>query len=190
MKPELVRQAILQYAVPSSQNDLGHAGRQYPFKGPRSRHREFSRWRFCRDAGDALLLPSWRDEDWKQLFRFTSTRRVTAGEALIRHGEPDRTLYFVLHGDLEVIVHSGDGLSMGRVALVGAGSVLGELAFFDGGPRSAGAWAVDDCEVAAMTRDQYAAFERAVRPSRANLLFALGRILAIRLRRTTPKVVG
>ena len=83
-----------------------------------------------------------------------------AGDALIRHGEPDRTLYFVLHGQLEVIAHSGDGLSMGRLALVGAGSVLGEQSFFDGGPRSAGAWAVDDCEVAAMTPDQYTAFEQ------------------------------
>ena len=135
------------------------------------------------------MLPRWRDEDWKQLFRFTSTRKVVAGEALIRHGEPDRTLYFVLHGDLEVIVRSDDGLTMGRVALVGAGSVLGELAFFDGGPRSAGAWAVDDCEVAAMTPDQYAAFEQSSPALGRELLFALGRILAIRLRRTNAKIV-
>jgi hypothetical protein len=33
--------------------------------------------------GEALLLPSWCDEDWKQLFRFTSTRGVMAGDALI-----------------------------------------------------------------------------------------------------------
>jgi CRP/FNR family transcriptional regulator, cyclic AMP receptor protein len=139
--------------------------------------------------GEALLLPSWRDEDWKQLFRFTSTRRVRAGDALIRGGEPDRTLYFVLHGDLEVIAHSGDGITMGRVALVGAGSLLGELAFFDGGPRSAGAWAVDDCEVAAMTPDQYTAFEQSSPALARELLIALGRILAIRLRRTITKVV-
>lgn len=138
---------------------------------------------------EVLLLPSWRDEDWKQLFRFTSTRRVIAGDALIRRGEPERTLYFVLHGDLEVTVHSGDGLTMGRVALVGAGSVLGELAFFDGGPRSASAWAVDDCEVAAMTPDQYTAFEQSSPSLARELLFALGRILAIRLRSTTAKVV-
>ena len=56
---------------------------------------------------------------------------MSAGEALIRRGEPDRTLYFVLHGELEVIAHSGDGLSLGHVALVSAGSVLGEQAFFD-----------------------------------------------------------
>jgi CRP/FNR family cyclic AMP-dependent transcriptional regulator len=139
---------------------------------------------------EVLLLPCWRDEDWKQLFRFTSIRRVMAGDALIRRGEPDRTLYFVLHGELEVIVHSGDGLTMGRVSLVGVGSVLGELAFFDGGPRSAGAWAVEDCEVAAMTPDQYATFEQSSPGLARELIFALGRILAIRLRRTTAKVVG
>src|SRR5258705_9167100 len=101
-------------------------------------------------AGEALLLRNWRDQDWKQLFGFTSIRNVMPGDALIRHGDSDRTIYFVLRGQLEVIVRSGDGISMGHVGLVGAGSVLGELAFFDGGPRSAGAWAVDDCEVAAM----------------------------------------
>ena len=141
-------------------------------------------------SGEVLLLPNWRDEDWKQLFRFTGIRSVTAGEALIRHGEPDRTLYFLLDGQLEVIMHSANGLSMGRVALVGAGSVLGELAFFDGGPRSAGAWAVGDCEVAAMTPDQYIAFEQSSPALARELLFALGRILAIRLRRTNEKVVS
>lgn len=139
--------------------------------------------------GDALLLPGWRDADWRELFRFTSIRSVLAGEALIRRGEPDRTLYFVLRGELEVIAHSSDALTMGRVAVVGAGSLLGELAFFDGGPRSAGVWAVVDCKVAAMTPDQYAAFERSNPALARDLCFALGRILAGRVRSTTAKAV-
>ena len=106
------------------------------------------------------------------------------------HLEPDQTLYFVLRGKLEVIVRSNDGMSMGRVALVGAGSVLGELAFFDGGPRSAGAWAVDACEVAAMSPEQYAAFEEANPVLAHELLFALGRLLAIRLRKTNARIGG
>jgi CRP/FNR family cyclic AMP-dependent transcriptional regulator len=140
-------------------------------------------------SGEALLLPNWSDQDWKQLFQFTSIRRVMPGDALIRQGEPDRTLYFVLRGKLEIIVRSGDGISMGRAALVGAGSVLGELAFFDGGPRSAGAWAVDDCDVATMTPDQYSAFEKISPALARELLFALGRILALRLRRTNERLV-
>lgn len=140
-------------------------------------------------AGEGLSLPNWQDQDWMQLFQFTSIRSLMAGEALIRHGEPDRTLYFVLHGELEVIVHSSDGISMGRVALVKAGSVLGEMAFFDGGPRSAGAWAVADCIVAAMTADQYSAFERSNPTLARDVLFALGRVLAARLRQTNARAV-
>ena len=138
--------------------------------------------------GASLLLPEWHEEDWRTLFGFTTTRRLLAGDALIRRGEPDRTLYFVLGGKLEVTARSSDGQTMGRVAQVCAGSVLGELAFFDGGPRSAGAWATSDCAVAAMTPDQFTGFD-ANHPALARgLLFALGRILAIRLRNTTAMV--
>jgi CRP/FNR family cyclic AMP-dependent transcriptional regulator len=139
---------------------------------------------------ESLWLPDWRDQDWNLLFGFMDIRNVVSGDALIRRGEPDRTLFFVLRGELEIIVQSSDGLTMGRVARVGAGAVLGELAFFDGGPRSATAWAVTPCEVGAMSPDQYAAFELASPGLAHSLLFALGRILATRLRRTTVKLAG
>ena len=141
-------------------------------------------------AGEGLTPRDWSIEDWRELFRFTNLRRIGPAEALIRHGDPDRTLYFVFRGDLEVVIHAGDGISMGPLTRVGVGSVLGEQSFFDSHPRSASVWAVDECEVAAMTPEQYAAFA-AARPGLAReLLFALGRILAIRLRRTTAKVIG
>jgi CRP-like cAMP-binding protein len=146
----------------------------------------------CAAAGrnETLWLPDWRDEDWNLLFGFMDIRNVLSGHALIRRGEPDRTLYFVLRGELEIIVQSSDGLTMGRLARVGAGAVLGELAFFDGGPRSATAWAIAPCEVATMSPDQYAAFELASPGLARALLFALGRILATRLRRTTARLAG
>jgi CRP-like cAMP-binding protein len=141
-------------------------------------------------SGEGLLPDGWNDEDWRTLFRFTSIRRVTTGDALILRDEPERTLYFLLRGKLEVVARSSDGLSMGSLARIGAGSVLGEQSFFDGQPRSASVWAVESCDVAAMTPERYRAFEEA-RPTLArDLLFALGRILAIRLRRTTARVVA
>jgi len=141
-------------------------------------------------SGEGLVPRGWSLENWHDLFRFTDFRRIGAADALILRGDPDRTLYFVLHGGLEVVIHSGDGISMGLLTRVGAGSVLGEQSFFDGNPRSASVWAVVESDVAAMTPAQYAAFA-AARPELAReLLFALGRILAIRLRRTTSKVTG
>ena len=139
---------------------------------------------------EGLAPRGWSVENWRELFRFTDLRRISAADALIRRGDPDCTLYFVLQGNLEVVVHSGDGISMGSLTRVGPGSVLGEQSFFDGNPRSATVWAVVESEVAAMTPEQYAAFTAANPGLARDLLFALGRILAIRLRRTTAKVMG
>src|SRR5262245_2718376 len=110
-------------------------------------------------SGDQLSLGNWSDENWRELFSFTSFRRIKAGDMLIQRGDPDRTLYFILAGVLEVVVHSSDGMSMGPLTRIGAGSVLGEQSFFDGSPRSASVWATGPCEVAAMSPGQYAAYE-------------------------------
>jgi CRP-like cAMP-binding protein len=139
---------------------------------------------------EALAPRGWSEAEWGALLRATEFRRIKAGEPLIRRGDPDRTLYLVLQGSLEVVLHSGDGISLGSLTRVGAGSVLGEQSFFDGKPRSASVWAVVASEVAAMTPEQYAAFAAANPEPARELLFALGRILAIRLRRTTAKVMG
>lgn len=139
---------------------------------------------------DGLAPQGWSDQDWRKLFGFTSAQSVAAGDALIRRGEQDRRLFFVLRGRLEVVVSSSDGQSMGPLTRIGEGSVLGEQSFFDGRPRSASAWAVNDCEVAAMSPEQFAALDESHPQLARALLFALGRILAIRLRRTTEKVLG
>src|SRR5690348_15844503 len=112
-------------------------------------------------SGDHLSPVNWSDEDWRELFRFTNVRQIKAGDILIRYGDRDRTLYFILGGKLEVVVHSGDSLSLGPLTRTGAGSVLGEQSFFDGMPRSASVWATDQCNVAAMSPEQYGAFETA-----------------------------
>lgn len=140
-------------------------------------------------AGDGLSLPNWSEEDWERLLDCAGLRRVAAGEAVILRGTHDRALCIVLDGEVEVMAHASDGLSFGRLARFGPGSVVGEQAFFDGGPRSAGAWAVGDCTVATLTPEQFTAFADANPGLGRDLLLALGRILALRLRRTTAKTL-
>lgn len=144
----------------------------------------------CATAGEGLFLPGWSDDDWRRLLDQAPVRTVPAGAALIRGGAADRTLYIVITGQLEVMAHAGDGMSMGRIARVGPGGVVGEQAFFDGAPRTAGAWAVADCTVAALTPEAFAGLAAAEPALGTDLLFALGRVLAQRLRRTTASLHG
>jgi CRP-like cAMP-binding protein len=139
--------------------------------------------------GDRLSLPHWSEEDWSRLLDVADFRRIPASEAIIRRGTPDKALFIVLEGEVEVIAHASDGLSFGRLARFGPGSVVGEQSFFDGGPRSAGAWAVRDCTVATLTPEQFATFADQNPGLGRDLLLALGRILALRLRRTTAKTL-
>ncbi len=140
------------------------------------------------DAIDRLQLPEWGETEWRALLAETTSRPFKGSEVVIQHGVPDRSLYFVAAGVLEVGVTYVDGLSMSPIARIGVGSVIGEQSFFDSQPRSANVWAVSDGELLCLTPEKFKHFA-AVHPALASgLLFALGRILSLRLRNTTFRV--
>ncbi len=77
------------------------------------------------------------------------TRRLARGQILFVAGEPTDHLYVVAAGRIRVLVTSPNGDSL-VLAVLGPGETLGELAILDGGPRSAGAEALDPVELAAV----------------------------------------
>jgi CRP-like cAMP-binding protein len=139
-------------------------------------------------ANDYLLLPQWREHEWRKLFAVTTSRPVKASEVVIQRGVDDRSLYFVASGSLEVGITYVDGISISPLARICAGSVIGEQSFFDAQPRSANAWAVTDGELLCLTQERFAEFATAEPVMTRDLLFALGRVLSLRLRNTTFRV--
>lgn len=149
------------------------------FKRARSLHHE---------RGDDLQLPGWDEVRWRMLFAATTVRPFKASEVVIQRGVADRALYFVAAGSLEVGVTYVDGLSISPIARISAGSVIGEQSFFDGQPRSANVWAVTDGELLCLTPDQFQRLAEREPALARDLLFALGRVLSLRLRNTTARV--
>ncbi len=139
-------------------------------------------------TSECLLLPAWGDADWRKLFAVTTSRPIKASEVVIQRGVDDRSLYFVASGSLEVGITYVDGISISPLARIDSGSVIGEQSFFDGQPRSANAWAVSDGELLCLTQDKFVQFAAAEPAMTRDLLFALGRILSLRLRNTTFRV--
>jgi CRP/FNR family cyclic AMP-dependent transcriptional regulator len=130
------------------------------------------------DSADLLFMPEATASDWATVFSHAEVRRVGAGLALVQAGEDDRALYLLTEGTVGVRLPRDES----AFKTIDAPSVVGELAFFDGRPRSATLDAVTDIEV---VRLDEAAFERlaAAAPDLAHLMLRdLARILALRLR--------
>lgn len=140
------------------------------------------------NAGDFLLLPEYGEKEWRKLLAVTTPRPYKASEVVIQRGVVDRSLYFVAAGALEVGVTYVDGISISPLAKINAGSVIGEQSFFDGQPRSANVWAVTDGELLCLTQDRFSELAAAEPNMTRDLVFALGRILSLRLRNTSMRV--
>ena len=134
---------------------------------------------------DVVSLPGWSEEDWTKLLNHAVPQRFRASEMVIQRGALDRALYFVVAGSLEVGVYRVDGVSIAPIARVGIGSIVGEQSFFDGQARSTNVWAVSDGELLRLTFDAFNEFSQEEPALARDFLFALGRVLSLRLRNTT-----
>lgn len=137
-------------------------------------------------SGDGLYLPDWSTEDWLTLLSRARVVELRATEVLIKHGVAERSLYLVASGALEVNARGG-GASMGALFREGPGALIGEIAFFDGGKRSATVWALEPTRLLSLERQDIEVFA-AEHPRRGvEFLFALGRVLAFHVRRSEQR---
>ena len=143
---------------------------------------------------DVLVIPGWGKPEWRRLFSYATAQALAAGETLIQQQEASRTLYFLVAGVLQAAVspHAGVSPSYGEpptapLRVLYPGSVVGEVAFFDGWPRSARVWAVDDSELVRLEVSAYNRFAAEHVQQANELLFALGRLVALRLRQSTAQ---
>ncbi len=138
------------------------------------------------DSADLLFLPEATASDWATVFSHAEVRHVGAGLALVQAGEHDRALYLLTEGTVGVRLPRDES----PFKTIDAPSVVGELAFFDGRPRSATLDAVTDVEV---VRLDEAGFERLAEaaPELAHaMLRDLARILALRLRMASEVIAN
>jgi CRP-like cAMP-binding protein len=140
----------------------------------------------ARPDTETLVVPQWQAADWEALFSYARRLEVARGEVLIEKDAAERALYFVAAGLLEVTAVLGSE-SLGVIAKIHPGSVVGELAFLDGRPRSAKVWAIAASALYRLEFADYTRFADAHPRRTCDLLFGLGRIVALRLRRTQAR---
>ncbi len=86
-------------------------------------------------AEEPRFLGDFSEEDIQKIYAIGEVQQFAAGDIAVTEGASDTSLFIVLEGEAEVLIPKRKGWY--KVASLGAGSVFGELSFFDGLPRSA-----------------------------------------------------
>jgi CRP/FNR family transcriptional regulator, cyclic AMP receptor protein len=121
----------------------------------------------------------------ESLFAKSRPLHVAAGRAVFIEGEPGDGCYRVDQGLLKVSVLSASGAER-ILAIMGEGTVVGELSVLDGGPRSATVAAVKDSELRFIGRADFQAFAEAHPQVYKHLVM----LLAQRLRTTNVAIAA
>tara|TARA_A100001037_G_scaffold194751_1_gene174325 strand:- start:35580 stop:36692 length:1113 start_codon:yes stop_codon:yes gene_type:complete len=104
-----------------------------------------------------------------------------ANETLISPGVIDSTVYIIFEGEVKVFIPLSDEWI--PVAVLTAGSVIGDMAFFSGNPRNALVKTELPCKVFSLTRESFDKFSLENPSVAKSFIWRLGRIVVHRLRR-------
>jgi CRP/FNR family transcriptional regulator, cyclic AMP receptor protein len=128
---------------------------------------------------DLLFMPEATATDWALVFAHGEPYDFEPGDEIVRAGERERALYLLVDGTLGV--RAGEE----RFKQIDAPSLVGEVGFVDGGPRSA---TLEALSAGTIVRLDFEAFERLAEAEPVlghRMLFELARVLAARLRMLT-----
>jgi CRP-like cAMP-binding protein len=138
------------------------------------------------DAEELLFLPDATATDWATIFSYAQVREVPAGLALVQAGEDDRAIYLLIEGTLSVRMPREET----AFKSIDAPSVVGELAFFDGSPRSATLDALTDVQVVRIDMECFRELSAHEPALAEKMLMDLARILALRLRMASDVIAS
>jgi CRP-like cAMP-binding protein len=130
---------------------------------------------------DLTFLADRGEADWAVVLDHTETRRFSAGDVVIRAGDDDRALYLLTAGSLAVA-------SGAAFRTIDAPSVVGEVAFLDGGRRSLTLVATTEGELRRLSLGAFEALAGRHPELARAMLFDLGRIVSLRLRFLTELI--
>lgn len=122
--------------------------------------------------GRAKLFATIGPEATAELIGVMTEVDLARGDVVFTEGEAGDRLYIIAEGKVKIGQTSLDGRE-NLLAVLGPSEVLGELALFDPGPRSATATAVVDTVLYALEHDAFLTWLRANPPAAAGIIATL-----------------
>ncbi len=138
------------------------------------------------DTGaDRIFLPDATDQDWQVLIRSVGIEPFVQDQVLVEAGDPGDCFFILVEGTVEVQAPSMFG--MRSITRIQGGSVFGEIAFLDGGVRTATVRALTAGTMLRVSRASFISIQAWEPQLAQRIALDLGRLCAVRLRQTLAK---
>ncbi len=133
------------------------------------------------------LFAGLKPQAFELIAKVTTEENHALGTKIFQHGDPGDKLYILVEGKVRI---SRDVPGMGEEALavLGPGSVFGEMALLDEAPRSADARVHERCRVLAVPKDAFEDLLFLHKDLAYEVLWSVVRMLTQRLRETNDKL--
>jgi CRP-like cAMP-binding protein len=99
------------------------------------------------------LFDALTQDAFKKILSIARRENVDPGSALLREGATGDALFIILSGRVKVF-KTGDNGEQIELAILGSGSIFGEMGVFDGQPNSASIITIEDSILLSITRDR------------------------------------
>ena len=139
------------------------------------------------NAEDAFR-PRLSVDQWRLIAPYLTRHEIRAGDLLIKQGDADRTMYLLEQGSLQIFVTGGPPGS-NRIAILRAGSVVGEPGLFGDSPRMANVEAMTPCTVWALRGPRLEELAQRQPALVLELLRTAGGVMATRMRANLAKQI-
>jgi len=128
---------------------------------------------------------------WKEIeifARYVEVFRVQTGDSIFQEGGKDASLCLIVEGSVQIVKEDTETREK-ILSVITRGKTVGEMALFDGEPRSASAIAAESATIMMLTKDSFDRLIRELPGLAAKLLLVLGKLLSQRLRQTSGKLI-
>ncbi len=128
------------------------------------------------------LFAQFTRKDLSRIGRAVVERMYKKGDTIVKEGEQAVAFFVVSKGKVEVT--KGAGARKQKLSVLGPGSVFGEMALLDGGPRTATVVALEETECLVLSRWDFVAEMR----TNPHMAVAMLPIISGRLRKADERL--
>ena len=122
------------------------------------------------------MFSAFEEDELRTLSSLIETHRFPKDQRIFSRGDVGDCLYLVQEGRVEVFAETTEGVKI-VLAEYPPGDVLGEISLLDGGPRTATAVAIEDCQLLKFDRADVLGLVTKHPDAALDLLTAMGRKL-------------